>query len=336
MNKIAPLFFSLFLFSITCNAQTHTLFDDLKLDMSFPSCEYMIGKNISIATLSPLSHVTYAFNGKKLKLVDSKDVHYGGKNVYLCEGIIEYKKSPYIKISNTSGEYYIPVQEVENDLECVFNISAAYDFVDYLNAMKCYKKVPAKPQNGEKWYDTDPQYDKIEWVSIVPYFDHTRIFYKQPHFEMTYIQGGEESYLSYELWYAGKEHYVASDYISQSEFENWLVEKEKRDEKRIEAGKSIFEEYHSALCAAAVSVGYKSEEVVRNYIKMVGVEETEDILQEKIRIGMHAISCIIIWGYPDKINKTTYSSGTKEQYVYNDRKAYLYFEDDILTAISEY
>lgn len=40
------------------------------------------------------------------------------------------------------------------------------------------------------------------------------------------------------------------------------------------------------------------------------------------------------WGNPQKINKTTTANGTREQWVYSINR-YLYFEDDVLTAIQE-
>ncbi len=40
------------------------------------------------------------------------------------------------------------------------------------------------------------------------------------------------------------------------------------------------------------------------------------------------------WGSPSKINKDTYSWGITEQWVYNDR-GYIYFENGIVTSISE-
>ena len=40
------------------------------------------------------------------------------------------------------------------------------------------------------------------------------------------------------------------------------------------------------------------------------------------------------WGKPTKINKTTYSWGTTEQWCYPDYK-YIYFDDGYVTAISE-
>ena len=39
------------------------------------------------------------------------------------------------------------------------------------------------------------------------------------------------------------------------------------------------------------------------------------------------------WGYPKKINKDTYSWGTKEQWVYD--RGYIYFRNDVVTSISE-
>ncbi len=40
------------------------------------------------------------------------------------------------------------------------------------------------------------------------------------------------------------------------------------------------------------------------------------------------------WGYPDKINKNTYSWGTTEQWIYKD-KGYIYFRNRIVINISE-
>ncbi len=53
------------------------------------------------------------------------------------------------------------------------------------------------------------------------------------------------------------------------------------------------------------------------------------------RIGMTAQQVIeSTWGRPEKVNKTTYAGGTKEQWVYSGYK-YIYFENGRVTAISE-
>lgn len=40
------------------------------------------------------------------------------------------------------------------------------------------------------------------------------------------------------------------------------------------------------------------------------------------------------WGYPDKVNKDTYSWGTSEQWVYNDY-GYVYLKNGVVTSVSE-
>ena len=41
-----------------------------------------------------------------------------------------------------------------------------------------------------------------------------------------------------------------------------------------------------------------------------------------------------LWGSPNDINTDTYSWGTQEQWVYDDY-GYVYFENDIVTSVSE-
>ena len=62
-----------------------------------------------------------------------------------------------------------------------------------------------------------------------------------------------------------------------------------------------------------------------------GAANAELILQGKVKIGMTKEMCIEAWGRPRKINKTTGSWGTHEQWVYG--RSYLYFEGNRLTSI---
>jgi hypothetical protein len=50
------------------------------------------------------------------------------------------------------------------------------------------------------------------------------------------------------------------------------------------------------------------------------------------QIGMTKEQAIAAWGRPSSVNRTTYASGTNEQWVYNMTN-YLYFDDDRLTSI---
>lgn len=54
--------------------------------------------------------------------------------------------------------------------------------------------------------------------------------------------------------------------------------------------------------------------------------------KEGVNIGMTSERVLLSsWGRPEKVNRTTYSQGVHEQWVYSG--GYLYFEDGILTAI---
>ncbi len=56
------------------------------------------------------------------------------------------------------------------------------------------------------------------------------------------------------------------------------------------------------------------------------------IAEGKVSIGMTSEQAVAAWGRPNDINKTTYSFGVHEQWVYGI-SSYLYFEDGILTTI---
>ena len=64
-------------------------------------------------------------------------------------------------------------------------------------------------------------------------------------------------------------------------------------------------------------------------------KETSSRIKKEPAIGMTAEQVeVSTWGKPDDINKTTYSWGVKEQWVYSDYR-YIYLEDGIVTAITE-
>jgi hypothetical protein len=65
-------------------------------------------------------------------------------------------------------------------------------------------------------------------------------------------------------------------------------------------------------------------------IKKYGHSNTAKILDNKIWIGMTPEMAIESWGRPKYKNRTTFSGGEQEQWVYS--KAYLYFENGILTS----
>lgn len=64
-------------------------------------------------------------------------------------------------------------------------------------------------------------------------------------------------------------------------------------------------------------------------------EKRQEYLANEPKIGMTAAEVRASnWGEPEKINKTTYAWGVTEQWCYPNNK-YIYFDDGIVTAISE-
>lgn len=55
------------------------------------------------------------------------------------------------------------------------------------------------------------------------------------------------------------------------------------------------------------------------------------IVNGKVKVGMSKELCLLSWNEPKTINKTIVAGGTTEQWVYEEN--YLYFKNDILTAI---
>jgi len=64
-----------------------------------------------------------------------------------------------------------------------------------------------------------------------------------------------------------------------------------------------------------------------------GVKKADygDITSGRASIGMNSCSVIAALGHPERVNRTTTSSGTREQLVYGDRK-YVYLDNGVVTA----
>jgi hypothetical protein len=65
-----------------------------------------------------------------------------------------------------------------------------------------------------------------------------------------------------------------------------------------------------------------------------GNEDLATIACRRIQIGFDHDRVIASWGRPDHVNRTTYSFGVHEQWVYGEYgSGYVYFEDGVVTAI---
>lgn len=66
-----------------------------------------------------------------------------------------------------------------------------------------------------------------------------------------------------------------------------------------------------------------------------GAEITNNLLRGIVKLGYTSEMCEVAWGEPDENNKTTLPWCVHEQWVYKERKAYLYFEDGKLVTIQD-
>lgn len=71
------------------------------------------------------------------------------------------------------------------------------------------------------------------------------------------------------------------------------------------------------------------------YIKEYGEKNGTLIANGQVVIGMTKEMCVAAWGRPTNVNTTTTASGTRDQYVYRDKNAYLYFENGKLVTIQK-
>ncbi|CAN5436101.1 hypothetical protein BH10BAC3_BH10BAC3_07940 [soil metagenome] len=76
-----------------------------------------------------------------------------------------------------------------------------------------------------------------------------------------------------------------------------------------------------------------SKSYQNSILKKFGTTNGGKILKKQIWIGMTVEMTTYSWGTPDEINRTVYSFGIHEQWIYNGSKTtYLYFEDTILKS----
>lgn len=91
---------------------------------------------------------------------------------------------------------------------------------------------------------------------------------------------------------------------------------------------------HDCIEPDLYSIEYEDSDFSKNIMDEME-KETSSRIKKEPAIGMTAEQVeVSTWGKPDDINKTTYSWGVKEQWVYSDYR-YIYLEDGIVTAITE-
>ena len=109
------------------------------------------------------------------------------------------------------------------------------------------------------------------------------------------------------------------------------------DYKSFKCGDIVFKEnslFESGYCYTADKIKTSPEKwALEKY--NVSFFKKDETIPSKPKIGMSREEVNnSTWGEPRDINKSTYSWGTTEQWVYPDNK-YVYFDDGIVTSVSE-
>lgn len=102
-----------------------------------------------------------------------------------------------------------------------------------------------------------------------------------------------------------------------------LKEKEEADKKALARQNQILE----------LEKGREEEE--KYLIKRYGEATYLKIIMHKYWIGMSSDIALLSLGYPDSINRSVGSWGVHEQWVFNSKALYLYFENEKLSSYQE-
>lgn len=132
---------------------------------------------------------------------------------------------------------------------------------------------------------------------------------------------------------AAAEAQIAADKRAKQEQDSLDVIKAEKDrlarEKQAKLNAQQAKEQATKDAATSQAAKEKRKE---DLIKKYGATNGALIAAGQVQVGMTAQMCIDAWGKPTKINTTTSTYGTREQWVYN-HTSYLYFKDGILTSI---
>jgi len=297
----------------------------------FKSLDEMVGKNIQFAIVDYNKQIDYVFVKRGKRFVNFKDIalpYMRYQTYYVNDVITANEGKRYIQIldrkKNKTFFLYSP------DSTKIFNM--LYDY-DELQRMKQYVKehfVYRKVEYGE--HPTSKPYDYLPYVEVG--LSGVDVFTKKYEdgfiLAFYYFTDNGTRTIEYNQIDTYADRFLSKEGLQEKEIEY-------HEQQRIQSDKLIenTNKYGYKIAAAIYKGGVWTEETIEELIEFIGVEETEYVVSGEVHIGMDKSLCELSWGKPDKINKTTYSFGVREQWVYTQKNAYLYFEDGVLTAFSE-
>lgn len=110
--------------------------------------------------------------------------------------------------------------------------------------------------------------------------------------------------------------------------ETYLAAEQKKKEKMMEQRKEQLQKEAEIAEARIRSILQREADLIKKYGKTDG----QRIIDRKIWLGMTDDMALESWGLPDKNNRSVGSWGVHEQWVYERKDTYLYFENGILKS----
>lgn len=298
----------------------------------FNSIDEMVGKNVRFVRANYQKQIGYVYTkrGKRIVKFSGSVLPFNKYEVYQVEDIVIDKE----------GKQYLQLYDKKNDN--VFCLYSPYPS-SLCNMIYDYDEVQRMKEYVKKYF----VYREVEYGETV---------YKKPYDYLPYVEVGisgvdifesrfDDSFTVKFYYFTNdsKDRFVdynmidvyAYKFLSEEELQQKNIEYKKQQELKMERLKVNYEKYGIKIATAIFKGGFWNEELVDKLIEAYGKEEAEYIVSGEVHIGMTKDACELSWGTPDKINKTTFSFGVKEQWVYREKNSYLYFEDGVLTAFTE-
>lgn len=241
-----------------------------------------------------------------LKEVESGDVVTVGDafhtpdNYFVCEGYIDKLKAQYIGQEYSYYKY--------------FNYKGEQPFLEqHLTSVDT--GIEIIPENKSTWKCVDVAIKLDEIVSPI-----LLVFENEKGVKAYHKYSCDSDFPIY--CYEKKTLYGEDDIFSERLFLGCFITNERRNELNQKE-----QEEHERLDR---QLNQYFKELTRKY----GSKNADLIIEGSVKIGWSKQMCRESWGEPERINKTTNSSGTHEQWCYPGSQ-YLYFDNGKLTSIQQ-
>ena len=333
---------ALFMAPLIGFSQDYEIINGVNVELPYyKSVKSTIGQKVSLhnQNLMASNQLFYSYDGKKYKLIKEQYQTIKSTANYTVEALDTVKKK---------NQVYLRLREdATNEILCI-NITNKFDVSMHMVNLHAAEAFEEHIKHNCKYTDIGfkVKYQTEKYTLTLPYseYDYDDVYIK--------LEKGQRPTIII-LWSKGKYLTIDDTYLEYLEKKDEYLSEEQL-QAAIKAEEARYDEIFERLVfnkeKYGVNVAFalmqleidkeekwwiKSEEMFEKIFKEYGDEITAKIILGEVQIGMTSSACWLAWGSADRENKSTYSWGTTEQWVYRDKGAYLYFENDILTAIQD-